>query len=272
MVVSQSGSEVDRRDGNSDKLPLSVFTITLNEEANLARLLRSVRALASEILVVDCGSTDDTLNIARSAGVRVIEHPWQGYARQKQFALEKCSNDWCLCLDADEALSDQLAAALPALLQAEDVAAYRFGRKDTFAGEIAPRGLHPQGGTRLMRKSRCRFDTSRTVHEKIIVDGETRKVDLNFLHYGYDDLTTLTDKNNKYSGLKAAEKATGQPRPSLLRLVFSGPVKFFQMYVVQRNFLWGWRGFVRAVATAYYSFAVEAKRFEIMASRDRQEK
>lgn len=232
-------------------------------------MLESVRAIADEMLVVDCGSSDKTVEIAEAKGARVIEHPWQGYARQKQFAMEQCQNDWCLCLDADETLTPELAAAIPGLLQHPSVVAWRFGRKDIFAGDTAPDGLHQQGGTRLMRKSKARFDTARTVHEKMIVDGEIRLCELTFLHYGYDSIEVLSDKNNQYSTLKAREKAAKQPQPSYLRLIFSGPVKFLQFYLVQRNFMWGWRGFVRSVATAYYGFCVEAKRFEI-AARERR--
>lgn len=248
------------------RLPLSVFAVTLNEASNIARMLESVKAFAGEMIVVDCGSTDATVSIARAVGAHVIEHPWQGYARQKQFALDRCKHDWCLCLDADEVASAELAAGIGELIEDKTVAAYRLARTDMFAGEPAPAVLHRQGGTRLMRKSLCRFDTSRTVHEKLIIDGEERRVELTFVHFGYAELAGLTDKNNKYSSLKAAEKAANGKAPSLLRLIFSGPVKFFQFYFVQRNFLWGWRGFVRSVATAYYAFSIDAKRFEIDAA------
>lgn len=253
------------------KLPLSVFAVTLNEAANIARMLESVKPFASEMLVVDCGSTDATVEIARALGAQIIEHPWQGYARQKQFALDHCKYDWCLCLDADEAVSTELAANIGELLKDKSVAAFRLARIDVYAGEAAPAALHRQGGTRLFRKSKCRFDTARTVHEKMIIDGEERRVELSFVHFGYGELQALTDKNNAYSSLKAAEKAASGKAPSLLRLVFSGPVKFLQFYLVQRNFAWGWRGFVRSVATAYYAFSIDAKRFEIAARKRQQD-
>lgn len=256
--------------GSQRRLPISVFVITLNEEANIGRLLASVKDFAGEILLVDSGSTDNTLTIAEQYEARIISNPWPGYSRQKQFALEQCTYDWCLCLDADEEVTPELAERLPALLASADVAAYRFGRGDCFAGGVPPRGVRARGHTRLLRKSRCRFDTVRTVHEKVIVDGLTKKVNVAFMHYGYDDLSTHNDKNNKYSSLKALEKAQQHRRPSRLRLIFAGPVKFAQSYLVHRNFLWGWRGFVQAAATAYYSFSVEAKRFEI-ASRAHSE-
>ena len=276
MIVSltthteDSGTAANVNEAVAGKLPLSVFAVTLNEAANIARMLESVSGFASEMLVVDCGSTDATIPIAKAIGAQIIEHPWEGYAKQKQFALDHCAYDWCLCLDADEAVSDELAAGIGELLKDESVAAYRFSRTDVFAGQAAPAGLYRQGGTRLFRKSRCRFDTSRSVHEKMIIDGEERKVDLSFIHFGYGNLTALTEKNNKYSALKAAEKAARGKAPSLLRLIFSGPVKFLQFYIVQRNFVWGWRGFVRSVATAYYAFCVDAKRFEIAAREKEQ--
>ncbi len=249
----------------ANRLPLSVCTITLNEEANIRRLLASVSDFAGEIVIVDSGSTDNTLRIAEEYGARIFTNQWPGYPRQKQFALDHCTHDWCLSLDADEEITQEMAARLPQLLQDTEVAAYRFGRDDCFAGGIPPAGVHARGHTRLFRKSRCRFDTSRTVHEGVIVDGTTKSVDTVFMHYGYDDLSTHNEKNNKYSSLKAKEKALKQPRPSWLRLVFSGPVKFLQSYVIHRNFLWGWRGFVQSSSTAYYSFSVEAKRFELAA-------
>lgn len=266
-AVRDQSAEADLAAG---KLPLSVFAITLNEAANIARMLESVRGFAGEMLVVDCGSSDATVPIAQAIGAEVIHHPWQGYALQKQFALDRCKYDWCLCLDADEAVSEELSAAIGDLLKDESVAAYRLARTDVFAGEPAPAGLHRQGGTRLFRQSRCRFDTSRTVHEKMIIEGEERRVALTFIHFGYSSLNALTDKNNQYSSLKAEEKSARGKAPSLLRLIFSGPIKFMQMYFVQRNFVWGWRGFVRSAATAYYAFSVDAKRFEIKALEKQQ--
>ncbi len=247
------------------RLPLSVFVITLNEAANLARMLQSVQSFAGETVVVDSGSEDSTVAIAESFGARVISNAWPGYSRQKQFALEQCSNEWCLCLDADEEVTPAMAALIPGLLEDPEVAAWRFGRKDCFVGSAPPDGVHLRGHTRLLRKSRCRFDLTRTVHEGVIVDGRVGKVDAAFLHYGYDDFAGHNDKNNKYAGLKAAEKALAQPRPSYLRLVFAGPVKFLQSYVVHRNFLWGWRGFVQSMSIGYYGFSIEARRFEIAA-------
>ncbi len=257
--------EVNPDSGTESRLPLSVFTITLNEEANIGRLLSSVKDFADELLIVDSGSSDNTLKIAESFGARIISNAWPGYSQQKQFALEHCVHDWCLCLDADEEVTPELAARLPELLQDTEIAAYRFGRKDCFVGSAPPDGVHLRGHTRLLRKSRCRFDLTRTVHEGVIVDGRISRIDVAFLHYGYDDFAGHNDKNNKYSGLKAAEKAHEQPTPSYLRLIFAGPVKFLQSYVVHRNFLWGWRGFVQSMAIGYYGFSIEARRFEIAA-------
>lgn len=267
----ETGQQAQAAADHSTRLPLSVFAVTLNEAANIARMLESVRSFADEMIVVDCGSADATVAIAKAMGADVVEHPWEGYARQKQFAMDQCRHDWCLCLDADEMVTAELAAGIGDLLEDDSVAAYRLARTDVFAGATAPRFLYRQGGTRLMRKSRCRFDISRTVHEKLIIDGEERRIELGFLHFGYGDLTRLTEKNNKYSGLKAREKAARGKSPSLLRLLFSGPVKFLQLYFVQRYFLWGWRGFALSVATAYYAFCVDAKQFELAARKEQEQ-
>lgn len=196
-----SASNPSGADGPSgavpSKLPISVFIPTLNEEDRLPRCLRSLE-WAEEVVVVDSGSTDGTVAVARELGARVVEHPWEGYSRQKEFALTQCRCEWALWLDADEEVSPKLGRSFRALFAAGPPAPSGFvmARRTVYLGKpLRFGGWYPDWKVRLFRKDRARFD-GRSVHESAVVDGTVERVEGDLLHYSYRDLSHHMEKIN----------------------------------------------------------------------------
>ena len=251
------------------KIPVSVFVITQDEQHNIARLLDSVKDFA-EIVIVDSGSQDETLNIAQQYDVSIYLQPWLGYAAQKQCALEKCSQDWVLNLDADEVVTDEMRDVICDIIQRQDVDAVRFNRNDRFIDQMPSGSIKKPNNVRLYRRCLAAFDAEQQVHESAIVDGKEIHVSASFDHYGYDDIATLVTKMNSYSCLKAQDKQRRGKRGSLLKLMFIFPIEFLRKYLLQRLFTFGRRGFILAVLNAHYAFMKEAKLIELQLREPKQ--
>lgn len=190
---------------------LSVAIITLNEEDNLARTLASVR-FADEVVVVDSGSTDRTVEIAKSFGVRVFSESWRGFALQKNFAISQCAGTWVLSLDADEELTDELQAEILSMLDADaqmmpQVDGYRLRLRHIFLGRwMRYGGYYPDLKLRLFRRitsSGPALFTDRPVHESVQVAGRVETMKKDFLHHGYPNLEIYLEHMNRYSTLGA---------------------------------------------------------------------
>jgi len=244
------------------RLPISVFIITLNEEKNISRALKSVQ-FADEIIVVDSGSTDKTLEIIKSFGIEPIHNDWPGYAKQKQFAMDLCTNDWVLNLDADEEVTAGLAKSFAEIINNSEYSSVRCEREDYFIGKNLSRKSRKPRNTRFYRKSSAHFDTSRLVHESATIVGKQFFVKQSILHYGYSTISICTDKKNQYSSLKANEKYRKGKRFSLLKLLFIFPLVFIQDFIFKRRLLMGIRGLILSVIQAHYAFIKEAKLFEL---------
>src|SRR3954466_16082072 len=143
-------------------MTLSVCIITLNEEANIGRTLRSVKDIADEIVVVDSGSTDATVSIAQSFGAKVFVEPWKGFARQKNSSLEKAGSDWVLSLDADEEVAPELAASISAVVKSggePKFSGYQMNRRNLYFGRwIRHSGYYPDPKLRLVRRGAAEFE------------------------------------------------------------------------------------------------------------------
>ncbi|MCH4296064.1 glycosyltransferase family 2 protein [Shewanella sp. 3B26] len=243
------------------KLPISVFIITKNEEKHLAKTLASVQCM-DEIILVDSGSTDKTLEIAREYGATVYHQDWLGYAKQKQHAMSLCKHEWVLNLDGDEAITPELVSAFKEIMTQDKADSVRFWRNDIFIGEPLSRFSKKANNHRFYKKSKSHFDGSRMAHESATVDGKEIFIDLAFNHYGYDSISAITTKNNTYSTLKAKEKYTKGKGYSLAKLVLIFPLVFIKEYIFQRKLFSGKRGFILSIMEAYYAFMKEAKLFE----------
>ncbi len=189
---------------------LSVAIITLNEEANLARTLASVQ-FASEIVIIDSGSTDRTVEIARSfPNVKMVSEEWKGFSAQKNSAIEKCTGDWVLSLDADEELTPELQTEIRILLSAEPPAdAYLIHRRNLFLNRwIRHGGYYPDPKLRLFRRHAANFApaarfTERPVHETIAVEGKLETLHHDLIHHAYPTIESYLEHMDRYSTLGA---------------------------------------------------------------------
>ena len=189
---------------------LSVAIITLNEEANLPRTLASVR-FADEIIVVDSGSTDRTLEIAKSfPNVKVFSETWKGFSAQKNSAIEKCTSQWVLSLDADEELSPELQIEMRTLLIADPSAdAYMLPRRNLFLNKwIQHGGFYPDAKLRLFRRHSANFASTarfaeRPVHETITFEGNLDHLHHDIIHHAYPTLESYIEHMDRYSTLGA---------------------------------------------------------------------
>ena len=218
---------------------LSVAIITQDEERNLPRTLASV-SFANEIIVVDSGSTDRTVEIAESFGARVFSRPWPGFAAQKNFAIAQCTGDWILSLDADEELSPELCRQLSVLLPTNPpVDAYFLKRRNLFLNRwMEHGGYYPDPKLRLFRRSVANFDPhfeERPVHETIVFDGESSTLDFDLIHHAYPTLEDYLEHMDRYSTL-GAELLVAQGRTSRSFLAFAWNVFFVPHLTFQWNY------------------------------------
>jgi glycosyltransferase involved in cell wall biosynthesis len=243
------------------KLPVSVFIITKNEEEHIEKTLKSV-SLFDEVILVDSGSTDSTLDIAKRYGAKIYTHSWQGYAKQKQYAMSLCSNEWVLNLDGDEQVNPSLINAFKEIIEQDKADSVRFWRNDIFIDKPLSTWSKKPNNHRLYKRSKSFFDDSRLAHESATVDGKEIFINETFDHFGYGSIETLTTKNNNYSSLKANEKFAKGKRYSNVKLITIFPIVFIKEYFFQRKIFSGKRGFILAIMGAYYAFIKEAKLFE----------
>jgi glycosyltransferase involved in cell wall biosynthesis len=246
---------------------LSIAIIAWNEEARLRACLESV-TWADEIVVVDAESTDKTVPLAREFTDKVYVQPWPGFAAQKNFALEHTTAEWILSLDADERVTPELRARLEAIVKADGPAdGYSIPRRNIFWGAwVRHGGLYPDYQLRLFRRGAGRF-VDDAVHESVRVQGRVEKLAEPLLHHSYRDLEDFVRRSNRYSTLSAQDWVR-RGRPARLGDLIMRPLgRFVSMYILQRGFLDGWRGFVLAVLYAEYVFLRMAKVWEASRAR-----
>ena len=231
-------------------MSLSVVIITKDEEANLARTLASI-AWADERIVVDSGSTDGTLEVARQHGAKIFQERWKGYAGQKNSAIAKASSEWVLSLDADEEISPELAANIKrATTRPEsDITGYFMARRNLFLGRwIRHGGFYPDRKLRLFRRGYGKF-MERAVHETMQVEGATAILSGDLIHNAYPTLTGYIETMNRYSTLgaevAAAKGVTSSSFVAFLMNVYYRPALSLSWnYIFRRGFLDGREGFL----------------------------
>ena len=268
-------------------MKLSIVIITLNEEANIGRTLKSVAPLAAggtgEIIILDSGSTDCTCEIAREFGARVYVEQWKGFAAQKNSAIDKASGEWILSLDADEELSDELLRELMrgsktgpsyewclTLSPRGKLGApvgYYIPRRNLFLGRwIKHGGFYPDRKLRLFQRSAGRFE-ERAVHETAKVNGAIGKLSGDLIHYAYPTLSGYIEHMNRYSSL-GAELAVNKNQTSRSIFAFFWNVllrprlTFFYNYVLRLGFLDGREGFLLHLYHSAYVSWKYAKAWE----------
>lgn len=239
-----------------NRLPISVAIITLNEERNLPRCLKSVRELAAEIVVVDSNSTDGTRGVAEQFGARFEVHPWQGQIAQCRVALSRCSQPWVLCLDADEELSPELKASIRKIFSSGEPVANGFAinRRTFYLGRWIDHVWYPEWRLRLARRNVATWE-GREPHYVLNVPGGTGRLDGDLLHYSFRDLQDHLHKSIKWARMSAygAEK-----EPSSFhwaRMIISPWWAFFRLLVFKQAWRDGWRGWLIAGVTMAGTFS-----------------
>lgn len=249
-------------------MTLSVAIVSHNEEANLGRTLESVK-WADEIVVVDSESTDRTCDIAREYGARVVVEPWRGYVAQKQFAIDLCTKDWVLLLDADEEVSPALAKEMRVVIADPNAATgYRLPRKNLFLGRwMRHGGFYPDPKLRLFRRG-AGFVTGHDPHDRCELKPDvlqwTQQFQNPIIHYTYPTLTLYLSHMNRYSSLGAQLAfAKGHRDFNIADIVLRPLATFFYNYFLRLGFLDGPEGLLLHLYHSVYVSWKYAKAWEL---------
>ncbi len=222
---------------------VSAVVITLNAASQIEACLQSL-AFADEIVVVDSGSTDRTVEIVRGCGARVVQQGWLGYGPQKRLSVEHAANDWVVCVDADERVSPELRSSIDKALSRPEIRAYEMARCNRFMGRWLRHGEgYPDWNLRLFDRRSAHWSED-PVHEKVLAETEIGRLDGDLLHESAETLHAYLEKQNRYTSLQAEALYRNGARPSLFKLVFSPLVRFLKFYFLRLGFLDGVPGLV----------------------------
>jgi len=241
---------------------ISAFLIVRDEAAYIADVLHSC-AEFDEVVVVDTGSNDNTLSLAKASGAKVFQHEWLGYAAQKKQAMELTSHEWVMSIDGDEVLAPGTVMAIRKAINSGKAVGYRIRRDDILMGEtIAP--AKQRALLRVFQKSSAQWDLSRIVHEHVDVPGKHPIIKgATIIHYGLDSIEDHASKLVHYAKLKDVMRSKSGLRQFLrLKLWVSFPLNLFKQLFQQRLILKGTVGYIRAIQQAYYAFLCEALTYE----------
>ncbi len=224
---------------------ISLVIVAQNEERTIGDVLAAARTLVSEIVLVDSGSTDRTMEIAREHGASVVHQDWLGYAAQKNYAVSLAANDWVLSLDADEVLTPELVAEIKGLAESgrlDECDGYEIPRQ-LVIGEtaIAHGGFYPDAQLRLFKKAKGKFN-DRLVHERVFVDGRVGRLKSRMMHFAYKDVQAFSAAMDRYARLSASHfqaKTNGCWRASALNELVHPLWTFFYRFIVRGGFLDG---------------------------------
>ena len=246
-------------------LPISVFIIALNEADRIGRAINSVKGWVDEIIVIDSGSHDKTVQVVTDLGASVLHHDWPGYGLQKRFGEDQCRNKWLLNIDADEEITPQLAQEIQELFANGEPAmtGYVLHMRDLLPGEktLSPHA-HTNYVLRLYNREKARFSDS-PVHDSVIVHtGQTAILHAPALHRSFRTLAHAIDKMNSYSSAQAEHLQKRGLAFPMLRLITEFPVAFFKDYFLRGYVFRGRAGFVNAVLYGFTRFVRIAKYLE----------
>lgn len=235
---------------------LSVTIITFNEQRNIERCIRSVSQIASEIIVLDSGSSDETVPIAERLGAKVTYHPFDGHIEQKNRALEMASMPWILSLDADEEVSDELKDSIVRFLDNPEGSVASMNRLTNYCGRwIRHGGWYPDAKIRLVKRGSASWG-GQNPHDKLIPCSQRipYKLKGDLLHYSIPDLQSHLRQIEKFSSIAANQLAMKKSSVGLLKIIFSPISRFIKIYFIRLGFLEGFYGFTIAALSAWAVF------------------
>lgn len=247
---------------------VSAVVITKNEEKNIGRCLESLK-WADEIVLVDSGSTDDTVKIAKKYKAKVYHKAWAGYAEQKNFAISKTRGKWVLCVDADEEIPAALKGEIIALTASNpDKDGYYIPRENYFYSKLMKHGgLYPDGQVRIFRKGRGHFPAI-LLHETLEIDGVTGWLKNPMKHFTKNTIAEHVAAANVYTGLETEQRLKSNYAPTGYSVLIKPVFRFFRYYFFKGGLLDGFNGLVYHVITAFMMFVSEIKIFEARGFKD----
>ena len=249
-------------------LPISVFIITFNEARRIATTIRAAQTFASQVVVVDSGSTDDTRAIAQDLGAEVFSHDWSGYGPQKRFAEEQCRYDWLFNLDADEVVTPQLRRELETLFETPPTqpCAWSVPILNVYPGDAQPRFLaNDYHVVRLYHRDAGRYRDHPTFDRVVLNTGvKTLRLQKPIYHHSVVDLTQMVEKANRFSSHNLVAAKTRNTTLLKARLLVEFPWVFLKDYIGRRHFTGGWKGFVFSLNTAFMRTLRIAKMLEMI--------
>jgi glycosyltransferase involved in cell wall biosynthesis len=250
-------------DEKHDHVKVSAVIITFNEETLIERTLNQLW-WCDEIIIIDSNSTDRTVAICQEFGCSVFSRAFNGFGEQKVFGVSKAKNDWVLCIDADEVLTESLIDEIRNDLKNDaGVVAYSIPRNLVFMNRVFKHGKETSSVVvRLFNKNTASWDGS-IVHEKVLVNGPVKVLRHKILHYSYHDYSQFLSKINLYSSLGAKKLLERNAKKSRALTVLAIPFNFFRYYFIDRNFLNGYQGFSWAILNTCYHFVKYLKLEEL---------
>lgn len=239
-------------------LPLSIVTLTKNNERTLADTLKSVSGWADEIVIVDSGSTDGTLKIAENFNCKIFQREFTGFGEQKSFGVSSARNDWVMIVDSDEIVGEDLKKEISAKLNSSDCAGYNVPITLVFMNRIMKGRENKLPHLRLFNRKFGGYDNS-MVHENIHVNGKVCTLENHILHHSYSDLDEYFEKFNFYTGLAANDLFKKGKKVSTAAIVFRLPIQFIQTYFFHGNIMNGYPGFLWSLCSSFYPVVKYAK-------------
>ncbi len=241
---------------------LSVTIITFNSASQIEACLESVK-FADDIVIVDSGSRDATLDIAKRRGARVIHQDWLGYGKQKQFAVAQARHRWVLCVDADERVSDTLRASIQTALQAPRDNAYRMPRRNRFLGRWLAHGEgYPDWSLRLFNRDHANWSDD-SIHEKVVARTPVGTLNGDLLHESQTSIAEYLEKQNRYTTLQAQQLYERGKHASTAKMWLSPMFRFIKFYFVRGGFLDGVAGLTHIAIGCFNTFTKYAKLREL---------
>lgn len=247
---------------------ISTAIITLNEEDNILRALESV-SWTDEVVVLDSGSSDQTIDICRDWGARVIAGKFDGYVALKNRAMRHTTGEWILSIDADEEVSPELRAEIEEIINSQEALdGYRMPRKNHYLGKwMRYCGWYPDYQLRLWKRGTGNW-VGGSVHERVDVQGQVGRTDGALNHYTYNSLDEHVTRMNRYAGLHAKDRYMNGKRANALHLLFAPVLQFIKLYVLRLGFLGGMRGLMVSGMGSYYAYLKKARLIELQMNNE----